>query len=174
MVIYTFKIDYIPRIKRLVNPTQDDVVKCLDMSYDFLLVEGLGEGIVIKNYNYRNKYGRMTWAKVLTEDFMTTKKALKEKGHKIKSDIQNNLSTTEREIVYKYLKDEHIYKEKNKLEEENDGWSMKLFGELLNRVFVEFFKDNWEIILKEMRYPTIDFRRLKGLVSDRVKELLHV
>ena len=51
---------------------------------------------------------------------------------------------------------------------------MKLFGELLNRVFVEFFKDNWEIILKEMRYPTIDFRRLKGLVSDRVKELLRV
>ena len=31
--------------------------------------EGSGEGVVIKNYDYKNKYGRQTWAKIVTNEF---------------------------------------------------------------------------------------------------------
>ena len=36
--------------------------------------DGVPEGVVIKNYNYENKYGRTTWAKIISEDFYSTKK----------------------------------------------------------------------------------------------------
>ena len=30
---------------------------------------GIGEGIVIKNYSYKNKYYRVVWAKMVTDEF---------------------------------------------------------------------------------------------------------
>ena len=53
-------INYIPLLAKLQNPTIDELKECLQKTGLFLVTTGLGEGIVIKNYYYRNKYGRMT------------------------------------------------------------------------------------------------------------------
>lgn len=160
-------IKYIPLLEKLQNPTIEELKDCLQKTGSFLVTNGLGEGIVIKNYYYRNKYGRMTWAKMLTEDFSTKKQKTRSNNKEIK-DSDNK---TEYEIS-KLMTIEHIAKEKSKIMETHGDWSDKYIFELLNRSFNEFFRDNWEIILKKFHQPTINFKMLKTLCDNRVKEYL--
>ena len=62
--------DYISPIRIIRNPTLDNIYKVLDEN-NYLIKdgEGYGEGIVIKNYDHENKYGRVVWAKVVTSEF---------------------------------------------------------------------------------------------------------
>jgi len=65
-----FGIDYIAPIRIIKNGNLSNFEKCLDEN-DYLIKNGCGngEGIVIKNYDYVNKYGRKTWAKIVTSEF---------------------------------------------------------------------------------------------------------
>ena len=160
---------YIPEIAVLTNPTEEEIKTYLDKTGDYLITEGLGEGIVIKNYDYKNKYGRTTWAKMLTEDFRKNKKESREKNHiaKEKEDIEFI-------IINAFLTPEHVLKEKHKIEEKYGGWSSKNIHELLNRVYDEFLKDNFEIILKKFKDPTINFWNLRKYSNDYVKEIINI
>lgn len=164
-------IKYIPLLAKLENPTEEDIKNLLSKTGEFLIIDGLGEGIVIKNYDYVNKYGRITWAKMLTEDFLTKKKGLRQ-GKTIAAQEGNS---TEYEIV-KLLTVEHIVKEKIKVMERRNSptFEMNMIAELLNRVFNEFWRDNWEIILKKFHNPTINFKILKTLCDNKVKEVLGI
>lgn len=163
------EIKYIPLLTKLENPTIYDIKELLPRTGEFLISTGLGEGIVIKNYNYRNKYGKTIWGKMLTEDFIIKRKS----GRKEKKQAEDSGSTVEYNII-KLLTIEHINKEKVKLLErrQTDTWDIKFLPELLNRVFTEFFRDNWEIILKKFKNPTINFKTLKTLSDIKVKESL--
>ena len=111
---------YIPEIAVLNDPSEEDIKEYLDKTGEFLITEGLGEGIVIKNYDYTNKYGRRTWAKILTEDFKKNKKEYRQKNHIAK--VEGN---TEMLIINAFLTSEHVLKEKHKIEEKYGGWSTK-------------------------------------------------
>ena len=158
---------YIPEIAVLNDPSEDDIKEYLDKTGEFLITEGLGEGIVIKNYDYKNKYGRRTWAKILTEDFKKNKKELRKRNH-----IAKNEGDIELLIVNYYLTSEHVLKEKHKIEEKYGGWLSKNIFELLNRVYDEFLKDNFELILKKYKDPTINFKLLRQYSNDFVKETI--
>ena len=160
---------YIPEIAVLNDPSEEDIKEYLDKTGEFLITEGLGEGIVIKNYDYINKYGRRTWAKILTEDFKKNKKELRKRNH-----IAKNEGDIELLIVNYYLTSEHVLKEKYKIEEKYGGWSSKNIFELLNRVYDEFLKDNFELILKKYKDPTINFKLLRQYSNDFVKEIIGV
>jgi hypothetical protein len=159
-------INIIPLIAKLDNPTMDDLKALLNDTGKYLLSSGLGEGIVIKNYDYVNKYGRRTWAKILTEDFLQTKKE-----SRMKNFIEKEECPIEYNIIL-LLTEEHIQKEYHKLKEDKGDWSSKYIFELLNRVFNEFFKDNWELILKKFHMPIINFKMLRSLSDAKVKETL--
>lgn len=167
---YYKNIKYIPILGELKNPTTEELDKYLKISNHFLIKdrEQSGEGIVIKNYDFVNKFGRTVWAKMLTEDFKSTRKNTKTTNKSLKE-----ASLIEYEIS-KLLTDEHILKEKTKIEERYGGWSSKNIFELLNRVFLEFWRDNWEIILKKFKNPTINFKTLKQITDNRVKDVLKI
>lgn len=168
-ILDEYDLLYIPEIAVLNNPTEADIKEYLEKTGEFLITEGLGEGIVIKNYDYQNRYGRRTWAKILTEDFKKNKKEYREKNHMIKTSGDVELI-----IVNAYLTSEHILKEKHKIEERYGGWSSKNIFELLNRVYDEFLKDNFEIILKKYKDPTINFKKLRQYSNDAVKEVVGI
>jgi hypothetical protein len=159
-------IKYIPLLAKLENPTEDDLKNCLTKTGDWLVKSGLGEGIVIKNYDYVNKYGRRTWAKMLTEDY------LKQKSH---SRLQNNVNKQEHPVeneIIKLMTMEHILKERNKVLELHNTteWDVKFIPETLNRVYNAFISDNIEIIvLKKFKNATINFSILKRLSDEKVK-----
>lgn len=77
-------------------------------------------------------------------------------------------------IVNSYLTSEHVLKEKHKLEEKYGGWSSKNIFELLNRVYDEFLKDNFELILKKYKDPTINFKLLRQCSNEFVKEIVGI
>ena len=65
-----FDIEYIPPICRVKNPTTERLMKQLEKN-GYLIQDGhgVGEGIVIKNYEWRNKFGHQVWAKIVKNEF---------------------------------------------------------------------------------------------------------
>ena len=166
-------INIIPLIAKLENPTEEEIKNKLNDTGSFLCANGLGEGIVIKNYSFVNRVGRTTWAKMLTEDFLSTKKTTREHNREIKNNECEH--ATEQKIINKYLTFEHISKEYHKLCEtyNEDKLNASHTFELLNRVFTEFISDNIEIIIKKEHFPTINFKALKQLSDLKTKEAMN-
>lgn len=160
-------LDYIPEIAVLKDPSEEEIQQYLERTGEFLLDNGQGEGLVIKNYEYRNPYGRQTWGKILTEDFASNKRIRRGANH-----IQKQESPIEYGIISSLLTPEQIQKEKSKLEEKYGFWESRFILELLNRVFLEFYRDNWQIILKKYHFPTLSFKKLKSFSDEKVKEVL--
>ena len=160
-----FGLLYIPCLAIINNPTIEDLKALLKDTGNYLITSGLGEGVVIKNYNFVNNEGKTVWAKMLTEDYSMQKMEYRH---------NNALLAEKYPIEYKISKlltEEHIHKEYSKLIADKGSWEIKYMPELLNQVFIEFFKDNWEIILKKFRNPIIDFKVLRSICNDKVKLL---
>lgn len=159
-------VNIIPLLAKLENPTTEDIEGQLSNTGKFLVTQGLGEGIVIKNYSFVNSYGRTTWAKLLTEDFKKTKNKTR------KDNSQEKQENTMEYSFIKLMTPEHIIKEYNKFIERKGEWKQAYIAELLTSVFNEFLTDNIEIALKKLSYPIINFRVLKKLADNKIKEIL--
>ena len=157
-----FKLDYIPPIRIVTNGSYEHFIKLLDAN-DYLLKdgEGIGEGIVIKRYDYVNKYGRTTWAKIVTSEFK--EKNLKTMG----APEQDGKKLSEEEAVNKFLTKAVIEKVYKRISQ--DGFSSKQIPQLLNTVYHDFVKEEMWTIIKKMKAPTINFRTLQHFVFNKVK-----
>ena len=169
-----FEIDYIPPLAIIKNPTEEDLYRLLQNSGQFLVEDGAGkgEGIVIKNYDYRNHRGSQTWAKIITNEF-------KEVHHKEMGAPEiNGPALIEEQIVRDFLSNEFIEKEKWKVVYNNDpdgnGWQSKYIPELLGRVWYEFIREEISEILKKYKNPKINFRLLQSLTIKKVKKVIEV
>lgn len=161
-----FGIDYIPPICIIKNPTYETLLEQLKKN-SFLIKDGSGEGegIVIKRYNYMNKYKRVTWAKIVTSEFK--EKHVKAMG----ANEIHERKMVEEEIAKKYVTEAVVEKEYAKIVNEAGGWSSKMIPRLLDVVFYTVVKeDSWEFI-KEHKFPTVNFKTLRTFVYGRVKEL---
>lgn len=157
------KMDMIHPIAILKDADYEDFVKILDDN-TFLIEEGkgIGEGVVIKNYDFYNKYGRQTWAKVITSEF--------KKKHKEEMGGGEANPILEQKIASKYVTTALVEKVKAKIELQHDGFSSKQIPELLNTVFYDVVKEESWNMVKKFNFPTINFRTLKHFVFQRVKE----
>ena len=160
-----FNIDYIPAIKIIRNPSYEQLIACLDIN-NYLIKdgEGKGEGIVIKNYDFRNKYGRTTWAKIITSEFkekhVRTMGAPQAKGPDL----------VEERIVEKFCTKALVEKVHAKIVTENGGWSSKYIPRLLNVVYYDIINEEAWNIVKDFKRPTVNFKTLFTLVTIRIKE----
>ena len=164
-ILDAYEIEYIPPICKIRNPTVERIVSQLEKNV-YLIEDGkgAGEGIVIKNYNYRNKYGRQTWAKVVRNEFKA--KHSKSQVTEVKEKIG-----VESAIVDKYVTESLVTKEFAKIENENGGWSSKMIPRLLNTVYYCLVKEESWNFIKENKNPKIDFKRLMTLSFQKTKEL---
>jgi hypothetical protein len=156
-------IAYVHPIAILRNGSYEQFIKQLGNNV-FLIEDGkgCGEGIVIKNYNWANKFGRQTWAKIITSEFK--EKHAKEMG----APTVDGKKLVEEEIAKKYITTALIEKEHAKIEAET-GWSSKHIPRLLNTVFYCLIKeDSWEFV-KEFKNPTINFKTLQHFVIGEIK-----
>ena len=159
-----FSLDFIDPIVKVKNGTEDDFRRYIN---DGFLIEegcGVGEGIVLKNYSFINKYGRTTWAKMVRNEF-------KEKSRRAMPTAETKgKDTVEQLIIDKYVTEMFILKEKSKLGE----WSMSKTGELLGRSWYEFIREESWNFIKEFKNPTIDFKKLNRLFIMKVKEVVGI
>lgn len=164
-ILEKFNINYIPCIAKVNNGSYDQFVNQLQYN-TFLMVdgEGIGEGIVIKNYEVENKYGRKTWAKLVTSEFKE-KRAKVHGGHKVQGK-----KLIEEEIANKFVTSTLVEKEFHKIENEQQGWTGKSIPRLLNTIYYCIVKEEcWEFV-KEFKNPSIDFKRLQHFVFEEVKK----
>jgi len=164
-ILDEFGIEYIVPICKVENPSYDRLISQLEKNtYLIKDGEGTGEGIVIKNYNYKNKFGRIVWAKIVKNEF-------KVKHAKVSVPELKEAKIIEQEIAERFVTKSLVEKEFAKIESEN-GWSSKSIPRLLNTVFYCLVKeDGWNLV-KEFKNPTVDFKRLLFFSNSRVKELM--
>ena len=161
-----YEIDYIPPIAIIKNPTPESVFRCLDKN-GFLVKdgEGDGEGVVGKNYEFVNRYGRVVWGKIVTNEFK--EKHTKEMG--APEVIANRL--VEEKIGEDYVTTSLVEKEYAKIINETGEWEKRSIPRLLNTVFYSLVSEEMWNIVKAFKNPTIDFRVLQQVVIMRVKAI---
>ena len=157
-------IDFIPPLLIVKNPSYERLVHCMENVNTYLIDEGkgVGEGIVIKNYTYTNKYGRRTWAKMVRNEFKDQ--------HRINqpTEVGEKVSVEER-IVGEFLSDAMIDKAYAKIVAE-DGWSSKKIPQLFGRVYHDLVTEDVWNVCKKLKNPTINFKRLNQMVIYRIKQ----
>jgi len=159
-----FSILYIPRIARIYNPTYDDLQECLRKNH-FLIKEtlGVGEGIVIKNYDFVNQFQRITWAKLISSEFNNMA------GRDDKQIKQ--VSYIEEQIVQQYITSAFCEKEYEKFIQGIDFQS-NMIGGLLSVLYNEFIREEAANIMFEFHKEAIDINRLRTFAFKRIKQLL--
>ena len=162
-----YDLDYIPAMTVTKNATYDGLLKSLEQNF-FLVQdgEGAGEGIVVKNYDYQNRFGRTIWAKLITNAFK--EKHVKAKGPQVAA----SKMMVEQEIVDKYITKHQVDKVYAKIVNEMDGWNSKYIPRLLQTVYYDLVNEEIWTAVKKMKNPTINFKTLNTLAIMRTKQLL--
>ena len=160
-----YGLNYISPMKKIINGSDEDFRKCLEEN-TFLIKDGFGygEGIVIKNYSFINKFGRTVWAKLVRNDF-------KDKHRQTMGASILTREPVEKQIANKYITKAFVEKEKSKIELENGGWSPRYIPKLLGRMYYELInEDIWDAV-KLFKNPTIDFAKLYKFVAISAKSV---
>jgi len=163
-MLENFGINYITPISIIKNASYEQLINQL-MKNVFLIEDGkgVGEGIVIKNYDFKNKYGRQTWAKIVTSEFK--EKHTKEMG----ASIMNGKKMVEEEIANKFVTKALCEKVYAKIDNDS-GFNSSQIPRLLNTVFYDVInEDSWNFV-KEHKNPIINFKTLQHFVFAKVKE----
>lgn len=161
------KLDYIPALCTVTNPRLETLQNLLEENI-FLIEDGkgFGEGIVIKNYRYANKFGRQTWAKIIRNEF----KDVHAKSFNLTTIEQQKLH--EEEIAKEFVTTSLVTKTYSKILTEREGWQSKYIPQLLNTVFYELIREETWNFIKKHNFPRLDFKLLKRCTETQTKALL--
>jgi hypothetical protein len=158
-------INVIAPIAIIKNGNIDHFTECLSKAHYLVKDgEGSGEGVVIKNYDYKNKYGRQTWAKIVTNEF-------KAKHHITMGAPVVGCEIVEEKIAAKYVTQALVDKVEAKIVNEMGGWSSKYIPRLINTVWYDVVTEETWNFVKEFKNPKVDFKVLSHYVTAKIKEL---
>lgn len=160
-----FGIEYIPCMWKGNNISFDQLLECAKRNTLYVQEgKGAGEGIVIKNYDYYNKFGNQVWAKIVTDDF-------KVQHYQVMGANEIGGKMLEEEIAEQFVTLHLVDKVVAKITLERDGWTSKYIPQLLNTVFYDLVKEEMWEILKTHKNPKIDFKVLQRFVINKIKTL---
>lgn len=126
--------------------------------------QGVGEGVVIKNYDFVNRFGNVIWAKVVRNEF-------KEKHSLLMGAAVMGGKSLEEKIAEKYITRPMVEKVYDKIKVAEDGWQSRFIPRLLNTVFYDFINEELWNVLKEHKNPKIDFQFLHRLCVVEIKKV---
>lgn len=156
---------FIPCMLKSRNPTYEILLKATENNR-FLLQDGAGagEGVVVKQYGWKNRFGRTTWAKLITNTFKD--KHIAEMGGSVV-----NAKLVEEEIAAEFITDHMIEKIIAKIRVESGSFAARNIPQLLGMAYHDLVSEEiWEAV-KRHKNPKIDFRTLNTCAIRRVKEL---
>lgn len=150
------------------NPSVDELEKMM-MDNHFNLPESVvGEGIVIKNYGFRNVYGRYAVAKMVTDQYHQRK--VTKKTTPVIDGIEYVIV---RDLLFPSELEKAKWKVVNALgESEFNKTNGKMIGMIIGEVWHSFVEDEIFFILKKYKNPTINFQTLNKLVQTEVRKFL--
>jgi hypothetical protein len=166
----------------ICDPTEADINHVRDRSNTYLIEdgEGLGEGVVVKNYGFTNKFGKTVWGKAVRNDFK--EKNLREMG----SPERNGTKQWEKEIAEMYVTKAFVDKTRANVESAvTEGVSTKgpevaraaceakrhvIIPRLLSTVYHELIDEETASFVKKFKEPTINFKTLRQFTIAQVKK----
>jgi hypothetical protein len=153
-------IKYIPILARFSNPTLDEIIALLPGADSFGATQK--EGLVIKNLNFVNRYGRITWGKIVSADF-------KEKN-KLAFGSTTHDDPVELRFVAKCATPHIIYKNIDKIRDTKGEVSVRNMSELIQRVWYDIFQEElWDFVRNE-KVKAFDFHLAKKLCDKVVRD----
>lgn len=159
------EVDFLPPIAIIRNGSYDHYEKCLEKNtFGIEQGKGFGEGVVIKNYHWQNKFGRVTWAKIIANHF-------KEKHHAAMGAPEVGGVMLEEKVCEEFVTAHLVDKTHAKIVNDRGDWQSKYIGELLGRVWYDLITEETFNIIKAHKNPKIDFKTLQGFCTLRIKEL---
>lgn len=181
----TLGLDVVEPLCTILNPTEEQL--SAQMETNTFLVQngaGVGEGIVIKRYDWRNRYNRQPWAKLVRNEFKESNRRAfgfpeKEGEFQVEVAIAEEFCTatlvgkTRAKVIVDIANDNgiDISNDPNAQFEVEKRFRAKLIPQLLGRVFHDLVvEDLWEAV-KKHKNPTIDFAKLNKCVTQQVKKL---
>lgn len=127
-------IEYVPYLTMHEgSPSLSLIEETVNMN-NYMMQDGhIGEGVVVKNYDFVNQYGRTTWGKMVREEFKRDSK-LPGKGH---------VMTLEESIAEKHVSKEFVSKEFHKFMSQfgTPAWNDGLIPDFLKYTWHEWWID---------------------------------
>lgn len=161
---------YVELLAVLDHPTYDDVLQ-IAKTNKFLLThaENLGEGVVCKAPNYRNKWGHTVYGKIVLEDFKARMKQNKKKEVVAREGIESD-------IVDFWVTEAEMTKAKAKVcvaleADEFDKKNGKFIGYFLEMIWKDLLEE-MSAICKQYKNPIIDFRLLRNASNIKGRKFL--
>lgn len=159
----------IPTVSILEDPTMQQLEALLNDNH-YLISDGtqqIGEGIVLKNYDFVNRFGRHCFAKIVAAEYLKNKS-------KPRPRVKMEGEAEQDALVF--LTEEMIVKEFEKLKlldpqsysERRDKFNARL----LQTIWHTFLSEEITNIDKRLKSPTIDLAKLKALVFEKVRASL--
>jgi len=159
-----YKIEEVPLLAIIENPTEEQIKSYIGSSK----LEGssnmVGEGIVIKNHEFRNNFGDKVYAKVVTEKFRELN-AIVFGGNARHSD-----NYYEQYVVNKYMTLSRVQKIVNKIQPlENERLSEKHLPRIMSSSYHDMLVEEiWEI---QKKCPEIKFKVLSRIAQLKAKQI---
>lgn len=162
-----YGIDYIPPLAIIDRPTKEQLISYLDKNiYLIKDGQGVGEGIVIKNYEFRSPNGEQIWAKMVRSEF----KELHAKKMMNPDRPMRGRNIVEQRIVDEYVTAALCEKERAKLELVCGKGMKSIISSLLHNVYECLIREDAHHFIVEFNNPTINFKLLRYLCECQVKE----
>ena len=162
----SYGVDYIPPLCIVDNATEDHFQYELKNN-GYLIKDGCGsgEGIVIKNYDFKNKYGRTVFAKMVTNDYKAKHSRRKPTEKKFKE-------RPEAQIVERYLTRDMVAKIYSSIVATEGRWNAKFIPRLLQTVYHDFVTEEIWSAVKKFKNPTINFKTLQACCVQATKRIM--
>jgi hypothetical protein len=122
------------------------------------------EGLVVKRYNFVNKYGRVTWGKIVCDDFKLHNKAMFKATKK--DDVEVRFASL--------CKQQFVLKEMLKIRDEvgMEKFNVKLMPRILEQVWHQLFVENiWDFSKELKQDEFINISHTKKLVYKITREV---
>jgi hypothetical protein len=157
-------INIIPLIRSIWSPTISELQDTLKNSTFLIKDGGVGEGIIIKNYKFVNKFKNVVWGKLITDEFITARQ-------KPPVAISNTPPPIEKKIVDEFLTKADVEKVYADICSEG-AWDARFIPRLLNTIYYEFINDYMFDIVKKYKNPVIVFKKIQHYVNTFIKKEL--
>jgi len=165
-ILEEFHLDFIPVIEIKQNPTMQellDMVKVKNKIPKSSFGAETIEGLVYKNYDFVNRYGRCVYMKAVTKDF-------REIHHLVMG--ANKYDTPEVYIAAKYLTTVRMEKIFKKMIDEKNILTMKDIPEFIEKSYHDVItEDAWQIFgkNKKFRNAKISIYDLRKAITDKAR-----
>jgi len=160
---YLLPFPVIAPIEIVENSNLEHLTRLLDRN-TYLIADGngSGEGVVSKRYDYVNRYGRTTWAKMVRNEF----KERNLEAFGIPTVAMR--AQVEQAIAIEYVTRGRVSKALDKMRDAGPVTSRRI-PELLGRIWNEIVTEEMWGIVKTRKNPTINFKALNRAVIVQTK-----